>query len=436
MMKYKVTKRFKDSLIQIVLWLFGLLLILVAYNWTVKSLQMAETERLWERNAKECLKSVNEFMSENLKQLKYLSDQKFVLSVLEGGKDFEEKEIIEILNTSVRILDASMIYIMDREGFVVASSEYKPGKTIVGGNYGFRPYFKKAIMGKSNIYPTVGSVTKNYGIYFSRPVYSGETIVGVAVLKIPSHKIEVLLKKYSVPAMLTTPEGVIFATNKGSELFKSIKEIPSTTKKEIKKQQQFGKREVKPTKMTSEIFRYNKISKELLFPEWQLIMMFPVNQLLPLQKLEKQLLVFSFIATSILMTLLVIFIMDIRLRKLDEKNLVDLSNYLQAVVDSMPSAMVGIDRTGRIVSMNSIAEVHAGVKLEEVQGRAVVSVFNFLGSDFREMLSELWDEEVLVLNNLHYNKNGHGWMAHVTAYVLQEESRGAVVLIESVMDRG
>ncbi|WP_457574676.1 PAS domain S-box protein [Desulfolithobacter sp.] len=114
----------------------------------------------------------NPAITENLKQHRAGREQSV------PSKD----NINSLLANMAGIQHITAVFIMDSSGTCLFSS--KPG--FVGKNYGFRPYFTKAIKGVPAIYLAKGVTSHQVGIYFAHPVTSnqGKEIIGVAVLKI------------------------------------------------------------------------------------------------------------------------------------------------------------------------------------------------------------------------------------------------------------
>ena len=61
-------------------------------------------------------------------------------------------------------------YLLAPDGETIASSNHQTPKSLIGNNYSFRPYFKKAILGHPTIYLALGITTHKRGFYFSSPV--------------------------------------------------------------------------------------------------------------------------------------------------------------------------------------------------------------------------------------------------------------------------
>ncbi|MDF1579136.1 MAG: hypothetical protein P1P81_11915, partial [Desulfobulbales bacterium] len=80
-----------------------------------------------------------------------------------------------------------IVYLLDRQGITLASSNRHAAESFVGKNYGFRPYFKEAIQGRTALFIGIGVTSAQPGLYLSTPVADSGTgrILGAATLKLP-----------------------------------------------------------------------------------------------------------------------------------------------------------------------------------------------------------------------------------------------------------
>ena len=82
-----------------------------------------------------------------------------------------------------RATDGGLAYLMDREGTVFAASNRDEAASLVGKNYGFRPYFRQALEGGAGHYFALGVTTLEPGYYSSFPIRDRGQVAGVAVIK-------------------------------------------------------------------------------------------------------------------------------------------------------------------------------------------------------------------------------------------------------------
>jgi two-component system, cell cycle sensor histidine kinase and response regulator CckA len=143
-----------------------------------------------------------------------------------GERPPNNPDLVNLLSAIKAVNEASLVYIMNAEGTVVGSTIYDDGKTLVGENYGFRPYFKEALKGRNYLYSALGVTTKKRGLYYSAPVYGAfeqpnqpDDIIGVITLKLGLSEVDAWLNGLKDPAALVTSKGVIFACNRKEWMF-------------------------------------------------------------------------------------------------------------------------------------------------------------------------------------------------------------------------
>lgn len=131
-----------------------------------------------------------------------------------------QEDTIESLNLLKRLYNASIVYVMNQEGTVTASTTYdEAGNTLLGFNYSFREYFNEALTGKPTATAAVGVTTYTKGFYFSFPVVDpGDfRIHHVLVLKVGLDAINRILAQSSSIQGLVSPDNIIF-TSTANEL--------------------------------------------------------------------------------------------------------------------------------------------------------------------------------------------------------------------------
>ncbi|HEY5994674.1 MAG TPA: diguanylate cyclase [Gallionellaceae bacterium] len=132
----------------------------------------------------------------------------------------------------------------NQQGVVVAySSEGDVHGT--GANLSFRPYIQMALQGTPNVYPAVGSINPVRGIFLAAPVRAGldktSKPIGVAAVRINARKIDNLLATWpGGPAVLLSPQGVVFASSRADWLFHVSGEADGQLLRKIRDSRQFG----------------------------------------------------------------------------------------------------------------------------------------------------------------------------------------------------
>ncbi len=202
----------------------------------------------------------------------------------------DNPQVMALITDAKFLYRASIVYIMNTSGTVVACTPYARNKTLTGNNYAFRPYFKEAMAGKSVVYSALGVTTHKRGLYFSAPIYKrdGQSPVGVVVIKTPLGPIDRVLAKSPVPCAVLSRDGIVLAANRKEWLFKTAFPLPPARKKEIIASKQFATEDLGTLGLDLSGDRVISGSRKqvvvhhCLKPEnWQLIMLQPWPSIQP-----------------------------------------------------------------------------------------------------------------------------------------------------------
>ena len=92
------------------------------------------------------------------------------------------------------------------------------GIPLTGVDVKFRPYFQIAMQGQRNIYAAVGTTTGMRSLYFAAPLY-GEVsadapIIGAVVARLGLERVDSVLRAWSGPALLLSPQNLVFASTR------------------------------------------------------------------------------------------------------------------------------------------------------------------------------------------------------------------------------
>ena len=83
----------------------------------------------------------------------------------------------------------------------------------------FRPYFQIAMQGKMNIYAAIGTTTGLRSLYFAAPLYDAVSanapIIGAVVARLGLERVDSVLRAWSGPALLLSPQDLVFASTRG-----------------------------------------------------------------------------------------------------------------------------------------------------------------------------------------------------------------------------
>ncbi|MBL7114679.1 MAG: response regulator [Kiritimatiellae bacterium] len=172
-----------------------------------------------------------------------LADTPEIVSTIAGELPPDAPEVLRVLDTVQKLIDAEIVYVMNSAGTVVASTRYNgEGSSLTGKSYEFRPYFIQAMQGKSSIYAAVGVTTGRRGLYFSEPVQLPGAIApaGVVVAKMGLITVDEILALFHSPVSLLSPDGIVFASNRDDWLLKAAWPLSTDIRERLHRSRQFS----------------------------------------------------------------------------------------------------------------------------------------------------------------------------------------------------
>lgn len=159
----------------------------------------------------------------------------------------ENTRLIETVNRELKqanqILGTLDVYIINRTGRVIASSNYDKTHSYINEDLNFRPYFKDAMASGSARYFALGTRSQKRGYYFAAtiPEYGGnnETSAGVLVVKADLVQMESAWAAGHELVTVTDSDGVFFISSNPDWLYHSLKPLSDTKLDEIERNRRF-----------------------------------------------------------------------------------------------------------------------------------------------------------------------------------------------------
>lgn len=190
--------------------------------------------------------TIEDMFENSMTLARNVATQKPVIAYMEQEDPMlQDAELIEQFNNIDINRQYQSIYIMDRTGKTLTSTD----ASFIGQNYGFREYFKKAIMGEAAIDAAIGATTGKFGYFFAYPIrIDGKEPVGVAVVKLKDLTVDTALQPKILSeggaAMLVDEYGVVIQSNKPELLFKSMGPLSPEVQKAIMETGRFRDRKI------------------------------------------------------------------------------------------------------------------------------------------------------------------------------------------------
>jgi len=143
-----------------------------------------------------------------------------------------DHDFLDRLNLTLQSIQrqakVSAIYLMDRGGNTLASSNWDEPLSFVGKNFGFRPYFREAAGGRPGRFYAIGSTTSEPGYFIAQPVYApgvahGAAVpLGVIAVKISLAEFAQTWSSSEDPLALADHKGVVFLSNRAGWRYHSL----------------------------------------------------------------------------------------------------------------------------------------------------------------------------------------------------------------------
>lgn len=185
-----------------------------------------------------------EFISSKLDKYAHLpqllAKSSEVLAALKAPNNTAQLDVtnrfLERVNDTIK---GAGVYILNKNGNTIASSNWNLSHSFIGHNYTWRPYFSEAILGQPSQYFALGSSSKRRGYYFSHPIYFAGDIVGVIVVKMHLSAIEESWKDKVNTFVATDKHNVIFMSSNEKWLFKSLITLSASERQNILNSRQY-----------------------------------------------------------------------------------------------------------------------------------------------------------------------------------------------------
>ncbi len=381
------------------------LLILIAVVWRGGELLKQQKLQTLQAEASIQLEQLGDVLENAITKYQHmpalLASNDRVRKALRDGLASDINQLNRELDQINRITEASNSYVLDRNGNTVAASNYASKGSFVGQNFAFRPYFKQAIVGSPGRYYALGTTSNRRGYFFSYPVYEGDSIVGVAVVKIELEPFEERFSNQNYEFLLLDPDQVVFGSSRPEWLYKTMETL---THKELKriasskryKNQPLVKLPILAVQNMNERSRIitlletsATLSRDDQFERVGYLEMrrpirllgFQIASLSPLKPVNDSVFLWrAFVIGCVIIIVLITGLAFLRRRMLKERlvaNEMSRHNeaYIRAIIQNTQAGLITLDQDKRIESFNPAIESLAGHSLLPFIGQELGSLY-------------------------------------------------------------
>ncbi|PCI57633.1 MAG: histidine kinase [Gammaproteobacteria bacterium] len=199
-----------------------------------------------------------------------LAKHPLLQQVLHEPSDSNKERLNLLLEEIGGVTQASDIYLIDKTGLTLASSNWQNERTFIGMDFSFRPYFQHAIQGQLARYYAVGLSSNKRGYYFASPVIRKGEVIGVIAVKISIDEIENQHKEAvgenDYNFLIVAPDDVVFISDKSEWRLKTIGNISAQKTQQLKYSARYSGREIEmlDVQATQSLYLPEDISGSLL----------------------------------------------------------------------------------------------------------------------------------------------------------------------------
>ncbi|MBF0276572.1 MAG: PAS domain S-box protein [SAR324 cluster bacterium] len=127
---------------------------------------------------------------------------------------------------------------------------------------------------------------------------------------------------------------------------------------------------------------------------------------------------------------------DITELKKVQNELLQVQNFLNSIIDSMPSILVGVNLQGLVTQWNKEAEKRTGIQAEQAQGKSLTDVFPKLVSHLDQIQEAIKNRQTLHEEKIVYQDHEENQISNITVYpLIAENVEGAVIRIDDVTEQ-
>lgn len=134
----------------------------------------------------------------------------------------------------------TLIFVLDSQGNTVASSNWRMAESLVGYNFGFRPYFMDARDGTPGSYYAIGIRTGKPGFFISYPVLEEGKFLGVVVVKVDLEQLQEAWQTSGEIIVVSDTFGVLFLSSVAKWKYRSLRTLSEKTTVALQNEQYPG----------------------------------------------------------------------------------------------------------------------------------------------------------------------------------------------------
>jgi two-component system C4-dicarboxylate transport sensor histidine kinase DctB len=137
-------------------------------------------------------------------------------------------------------------YLVDKQGKVLASSNWRQKDSFVGRNLAYRPYFQQAAADRITTYYAIGTTGNATGFYLATAIHQGSERLGVVAIKIGLEQLEHMWGNIVEPLLVSDSNGVVVLSSVPEWKYHATVPLSFDARLALEKAQQYNKQVIKP----------------------------------------------------------------------------------------------------------------------------------------------------------------------------------------------
>ncbi len=183
---------------------------------------------------------VEEFARHQETAARTLADQPELAAALASETEPDRARAVATLRRYTKAYPVATAYLMAPSGVTVAASNEGTPESFRGRDYGFRPYFREAMRGRTARFFGYGVTSRRRGLYTAHPVHGATgAISGVAVIKVAADGLERQFEEFD-SAFLVDPHGIVFLSSWPDMVYSALWPLDADVAEALRTSRQFG----------------------------------------------------------------------------------------------------------------------------------------------------------------------------------------------------
>jgi two-component system C4-dicarboxylate transport sensor histidine kinase DctB len=151
------------------------------------------------------------------------------------------------LNLLAQEAKLEAIYLMDADGWVLATSNANEPHSFLGQNYGFRPYFQDALNGERSDYFAIGATSGRPGYFVAEPVLTKDgSRKGVIAIKLDVSELQRSWEVSTETVVAINKDNIVVLASNPDWLYRPISSFTPALQSAILDSRQFGSEPLTP----------------------------------------------------------------------------------------------------------------------------------------------------------------------------------------------